>query len=301
MRDYNVAILGVGKIGEFHAREFNNHGCHISAILTSSEKTANEKAEKLRIAYGINAKPYWNLDKLLEDEENLDMVSICTPSRLHSSQVKRCLEAGLHVLCEKPFTLEYSAAKELINLAIKNKRIVMVNTQWITMLSAIPKNYLENIRRFSMYMEPGIRGEINLAEEAIPHMNSFVIKLMGIKEIMNLTFPVLEPNRVKINFGYGDNEVEYSIGLKEERPRKIKFKIDDIEFERKLTEDYKQSLVYDHREVLLEDPLKVFIGAFIDSVKNNSPQLISAGEILHNSKLQERIINEITLKIGKFT
>jgi Oxidoreductase family, NAD-binding Rossmann fold len=295
MTNYKVAILGIGKIGEFHAREFNNYGCQVAAILTSSEKTAKEKAEKLRVTYGINARPYWELEKLIEGED-LDMVSICTPSELHSRQVKRCLEAGLHVLCEKPFTLDSSVAKELLDLADKSGKTLMVNTQWTIMLDTIPKNYLEGIKKFSMYMEPGIRGEINLAMEALPHMNSFLIKLMDKEQIRDLVFTSLESDRIVIEFKYGNCDVEYSIGFKEERPRKIKFKIGDTEFERKIVDEYKQSIVYNKGEIALDDPLKVFIRAFIDSAINNSPQLIGKAEILHNSKLQDRIINEIIKK-----
>src|SRR3989344_8952594 len=96
-----IAILGASGIGKFHARDFQKAGCEVVAILGSTEESAARTATKLRDDFNIEARPYCDLETLLLSEK-LDAVSICTPSELHALQVRKCLRAGLHVLCEKP-------------------------------------------------------------------------------------------------------------------------------------------------------------------------------------------------------
>ena len=51
------------------------------------------------------------------DNEEIDSVHICTPNFLHYSMVKDALNAGKHVLCEKPLTITSEEAQELVSLA----------------------------------------------------------------------------------------------------------------------------------------------------------------------------------------
>ena len=88
-----VGILGVGSIGEFHAREFKKNGCDVVAILTSSFEGATNKAEKLNQIYGINARPYSDFDEFLREE--LDIVSVCTPIGTHYKYVESLCLMGL--------------------------------------------------------------------------------------------------------------------------------------------------------------------------------------------------------------
>lgn len=292
-----VAILGLGSIGEFHAREFHNSGCEVSAILTTSKKSAKEASKKLKDLYGIKARYYFNLEELLS-KEKLDAVSICTPSEMHSIQTKQSLDSGLHVLCEKPFVLDskcnnYKTAKKLVKLAKEKKRILSVNTQWVSLLDELIKNHeLQKISNFSMYLEPNIEGAINLISEAVPHMNSFLIKLLGDKEVKNIKFPLIQKDSVKIQFEYGICQVEYNFGLKKERPRKINFSINEIKFERIIGKNYQQQIAYDGKVLDINDPLKVSIQKFVNAIKNKDKPLIEKSEIIQNVKLQDLIIKK---------
>ncbi|MDE1848527.1 MAG: Gfo/Idh/MocA family oxidoreductase [Nanoarchaeota archaeon] len=298
-----VAVLGVGSIGEFHAREFNNSGCDVVAILTSSKESSIEKANKLKELYGINAVPYWDIDDLLKNN-NLDMISICTPSKSHSEYIKKCLNKNLNILCEKPFIYDsldknYKIAKELILSAEKDNKVLSVNTQLVSILEQIPKNYLTGIKEFSMYMEPSIEGAINLVIEAIPHMNSFIIKLMGNQRIENLKFPLVKNDEVIIRFKYGRCNAEYHFSLKRERPRKVKFKINGVEFERKIGENYSQTVEYDKNSIEIKDPLKVSIQQFIGACNLSGEPLVTKSELLYNLKIQDFIIHKLSKVIQR--
>ena len=294
-----IAILGAGSIGKFHAREFHNAGCEVVAILGSTEETSNKTAQDLYNLFGIRAKPYNKIETLLEHEQ-LDAVSICTPPRLHAGHVKKCLESGLHVLCEKPFVLDstdqnYSLAKALFKLAKKKKRILSVNTQWAYIIESLsPHIDLSHIKDFSMYIEPGIPGQ-SLITEGIPHMNSLLLKLIKDGKIKNIEFPILTLDNVEIAFDYKNKKdsckVKYTLKLKETRPRAFKFTINGEVFTRVVQDNYAQKLEYSKGEIAIEDPLKTSIRRFVSAISGRENKLLTEKEILENVKLQDEIMS----------
>ena len=76
-----VAILGASGIGRVHARLYHKLGAAVIAILCRSDIKANEVVADLLNTFGIAAKPFSEIDRILE--EDLDAVSICTPPALH--------------------------------------------------------------------------------------------------------------------------------------------------------------------------------------------------------------------------
>ncbi len=81
--------------------------------------------EKLLLAekYGI-PKVYGSYAQMMTDSE-VDAVYIATPNSLHYENCRMCLEAGKHVLCEKPFTLCVDQAEELYELAEEKGLFIM--------------------------------------------------------------------------------------------------------------------------------------------------------------------------------
>jgi predicted dehydrogenase len=77
-----------------------------------------KSAQKLAVSYGVEATD--NYRKLLSDS-TVDAVHICTPNAMHYPMVKDALQAGKHVLCEKPVTTTVEEAQELQTLANKTK------------------------------------------------------------------------------------------------------------------------------------------------------------------------------------
>jgi hypothetical protein len=293
-----VAILGPGKIGEFHAREFSNAGCNVVAILTTSEDTGKEKARRLKESYGIEVTPYCDLEELLKKEQP-EIASICTPPEFHSKQVRTCLSYGLNVLCEKPFILDsqydnYKIAKELFRLAKSKKKILSVNMQWVSILQNIPKQFLQNVKDFSVYMEPASEGVINMINDVIPHMNSLIIKLLGQNPIEDLKFSSINNDYLEFSFNYGKRYISYKARVKKERPRQLKFSINGVEFAKIGKKDesgnYKSQLAYKGRSISIEDPLKISIQRFISAINGDRKLLIDKSDVLYNIKMQDFII-----------
>lgn len=297
MNDFSIAILGASGFGKFHAREFAKAGCNVKAILGSSKNSSEKTVRELYGSLGIKARPYHELENLLE-QENLTAVSICTPPNMHYQQTKKCLEANLHVLCEKPFVLEpsnenYPFAKNLFELAkIKNKTLT-VNTPWPSVCGYLDENEKRDMTSFSMQMEPGQKGK-NMIIDALPHMNSMLTNLIPNGFAKNIRFLVKEDEKTSVEFDYISDskicKVNYNFNFKTERPRNVSFSINGRYFSRKVEEGYKQKIVTDGREFYIDDPLKVCIRKFVGSISGKDSLLIGEQEILENIKLQDDIL-----------
>lgn len=110
-----TGICSYGMSGKlFHAPFIEAHpGFELTAIV---ERHNNDSRERYP-----NSKLYRSVEELCADT-TLDLVIVNTPTHLHFQQVKMALEAGKHVLVEKPFTTTVKEAEELANLATKVQR-----------------------------------------------------------------------------------------------------------------------------------------------------------------------------------
>lgn len=119
---YQFAISGCGKIAERHAQEIVRRGKLVAVC-----DIVPERADALAAAY--NARAYYDFDTMLAKEPALDVVSICTPNGLHAAQSIAALQAGHHVLCEKPMCLHTSDGAVMIETAQKaNKKLLVVKS-----------------------------------------------------------------------------------------------------------------------------------------------------------------------------
>jgi predicted dehydrogenase len=112
-----LAVVGLGKMGMSHLAIVNAHPeVELAAVCDASSYVLGV----LQKYTGVTT--YSDYDAMLRELE-LDAVLIATPSRTHASMVRTALERGLHVFCEKPFTLTVEDADELTALG-RNKGLV---------------------------------------------------------------------------------------------------------------------------------------------------------------------------------
>lgn len=121
MYDLAAAVVGTGFMGPAHTEGLRRLGIRVAGILGSSEEKSRRAAEALGLE-----KAYPNLETLLEDDE-VQSVHITTPNRLHFDQASRCLEAGKHVLCEKPLAMTSDESARLVQLAEESGVVAGVN------------------------------------------------------------------------------------------------------------------------------------------------------------------------------
>lgn len=103
---YRFALVGCGQIGPRHAAQMARLGELVAVCDTDPQK-----ADSLALKYGCLA--LYSLDALLELNEKIDLISICTPNYLHAEQSITCLNAGFHVICEKPMTISSADAAKV--------------------------------------------------------------------------------------------------------------------------------------------------------------------------------------------
>lgn len=113
MKKIRVAVIGVGSMGQRHARIFSEiENADLVGVCDESEERRNKTASSFKTT------AYVDYRQLIG---KVDGVSISTPTKFHYSIAKDFLKNGVHVLVEKIITSEEKEASELIRLSIKNK------------------------------------------------------------------------------------------------------------------------------------------------------------------------------------
>ena len=117
------AVVGAGFIGGVHARELA--GLEEAEVVAVVDTDLN-KARKLADAYGADASS--DLDAVLR-RADVDAVTICTPSGLHADGAVAALDAGKHVVVEKPLDVSLAAVDRIIDAEKRSGRTVAVISQ----------------------------------------------------------------------------------------------------------------------------------------------------------------------------
>lgn len=114
-----LAVVGLGKMGLSHFSIANAHprtevvACDASGFMLDG------------IAKYSGRPAFKDFDDMLAKEQ-LDAMIIATPSRLHAPMVRKALERGIHVFCEKPFCLDWHESEALTELAVERGLISQV-------------------------------------------------------------------------------------------------------------------------------------------------------------------------------
>jgi UDP-N-acetyl-2-amino-2-deoxyglucuronate dehydrogenase len=139
------AIIGCGRIAQRHAEHIVKFGKLIAAC-----DNVKGKADVFRDKYG--AKSYGNIDELLSNLDEIDVVSICSPNGLHAEHAIKCLNKGVHVLCEKPLAISVNDCGEMIKAAEKNnKRLFAIKQNRFNPPVEAVKNAIDNGKLGKIY------------------------------------------------------------------------------------------------------------------------------------------------------
>ncbi|MEV5883939.1 Gfo/Idh/MocA family oxidoreductase [Streptomyces sp. NPDC052020] len=113
-----AAVVGTGFMGSVHARAVTAASGRVRLVVGSTRKRAGELAGSLP-----GAEPAAFEEVLASD---VDVVHVCTPNHLHYDMARRALEAGKHVICEKPLAVSVKEAADLAGLAAHTGRVATV-------------------------------------------------------------------------------------------------------------------------------------------------------------------------------
>jgi predicted dehydrogenase len=142
-----AGIIGLG-VGKAHAKGYaGNHGAQLVALCDTDELRLNE----LGAQYGVPPEGRFTDYKKMLSEARLDLVSVCLPNFLHADATIAALDAGVHVLCEKPMAPTVAQAQDMIAAAGRNGRQLMV---------AYNYRYRADVRWIRRVVESGQLGNV---------------------------------------------------------------------------------------------------------------------------------------------
>jgi scyllo-inositol 2-dehydrogenase (NADP+) len=141
-----AGLIGYGLAGRyFHAPLLRAAGFEVGAVVT-------RRADEVRTT--VPAADVLASEDELFGRADIDLVVVATPTRSHASQVRAALDAGKHVVVEKPFTVCSQEAHELIAHARERKRVLSVfhNRRWdndfLTLQRLLRENKLGEIHGY---------------------------------------------------------------------------------------------------------------------------------------------------------
>lgn len=121
MKKIKVAVVGLG-MGSGHVADFQAHpNVEILALADLDNARLQENGEKFKVKNLYNS-----LEEMLK-KHKLDIIAIAVPNKFHKPLTITALESGAHVLCEKPMAMNAQEAEEMLAVAKKCKKRLMIN------------------------------------------------------------------------------------------------------------------------------------------------------------------------------
>ena len=119
-----LAVLGCGWVADMHTRAAATAGHTVAGVANHRL----ESAERFASEHGIErVTTDW---RALVSAPDIDVVVVCTPNALHAEQSIAALEAGKHVLCEKPMATTVVDAEAMLEAAARHDRLLLVLHPW---------------------------------------------------------------------------------------------------------------------------------------------------------------------------
>jgi len=120
MPKLGIAIVGTGMIAAVHRRAALLAGADVRGVAASSPQRAQEVAQAWNVP-----RAYRDIEEVVADPQ-VQVVHVCTPNHLHRAMAQAALEAGKHVVCEKPLATTLADAQALAGLAASTGLIATV-------------------------------------------------------------------------------------------------------------------------------------------------------------------------------
>jgi predicted dehydrogenase len=225
MKKIRAAVVGVGYLGRFHAQKYAQlEECELLAVVDAVP------AARDAVAAEVGARALADHRALLGE---VDAVSIVTPTAAHFAIAREFLEAGAHVLVEKPITETPAQARELIQLAARQGRILQVghlerfNSAILGAEEHLSAPRFIECHRLAPYKERGT--DVSVVLDLMIHDIDIVQTLVGaaIESIDAIGTPVFSEDvdianaRIRFANGCVANATASRVSLKTERKMRV--------------------------------------------------------------------------------
>lgn len=122
MKKVKIAMVGAGNIANVHLDSYTRvPEAEIYAICDRNEDVLQKTADKYQIE-----RRYTDLDTMLRELPELDAADVCVWNCNHAECSIKALNAGLHVLCEKPMACSTEEAEKMLQAAEENQKLLMI-------------------------------------------------------------------------------------------------------------------------------------------------------------------------------
>jgi predicted dehydrogenase len=119
--DISTAVIGSGFIGTVHIEALRRIGVTVAGLLEATQERGVERAAELGLP-----RAYASLDDLLADDA-VQVVHVTSPNELHYAQSAAIIEAGKHIVCEKPLAMTSAESADLVARAAASGLVNAVN------------------------------------------------------------------------------------------------------------------------------------------------------------------------------
>ncbi len=305
-----AAVIGVGYLGRFHAQKWAQvEAVDLVGVVDSDAARASA------VAAEVGSVAYTDYRDLLD---KVDAVSVVVPTEQHYRVVRDCLEAGVHVLVEKPITQRVEEADALIELAERRGLTLQVghlerfNPAWLAMRPHVTTPLFIEAHRLAPFKPRGT--DVSVVLDLMIHDLDLILSVVGspVVEVRASGTPVLTDGidignaRLEFENGCVANLTASRVSVGTLRKMRLFFKDQylAIDFgERRVqaarrSEDAQQPIVLEELEVPAGDALMNEVEAFARAVRQGGPSPVT-GEDGRRALALALTIGELMQRRGK--
>jgi len=315
MRRIRVGVIGVGHLGQHHARLYASlAGAVLAGVVDADPDRARLVAE--RHGASVFGDPAALLGKV-------DAVSVAVPTSSHYAVAKACLAAGVHVLVEKPIAITPGEARELVELARARGRVLQVghierfNPGIRSVRPHIGKPAFVECHRLSPFGERGT--DVDVVLDLMIHDLDMVLSFHPgpVEEVRAAGVPVLSSSidiaNARIVFGSGCVANLTASRVSTTRMRRLRlFQRDayvSVDYQtrqgmicRRVTGRHgRPEIEVEHVKGGDEEPLKLQIEAFLHAIMTGSPPPVPGEDGVAALELAHQVLEAIGAFVRRHT
>ena len=307
MQKLKVGVVGIGHLGKYHLQKYQKlENCTIVAAADVFE----EKVK--RVAEIHHCQAMTDYRRMIG---SVDAVSIAVPTQGHYEVARTFLEAGVHVLLEKPITETLAQADDLITLADRNKRVLQIgfverfNPAVVALGKVIQKPLFIEAHRLHPFFERGT--DVDVILDLMVHDLDIILHFVNspLQDVDASGTAVLSDKvditnaRLRFANGCVANITASRISMK--TMQKIRFfglegyhsvdcaKRDLLSLKRQIGPEGQIEIIQNHVEIIQKDPLEEEIRAFVEAVTQKKEPLVSGREGRLSLEVGLKIVEEI--------
>jgi hypothetical protein len=304
-----AAIIGAARningIGEYIAKYLLAHDVEVSCVLGSTQASSSSAAANLNNKYGMKLKAYTDFSKMMQ-ESPIDCVAIASPSHTHKDYIDKCIGAGVHIFCEKPFIspdMPHQDAwiENAFNRAQEKGIVIAMNSQWPFCLPFYEElcgmTDSERINEFSIRLSPLSLGR-EMIPDSVPHALSLLYCAAGSGIMEDLTFDKGD-DILMIRFNYLAEQTRCAVMIEmvreTEQPRTFSFGFNGCVARRHIDlKTYTLHLTYGDKILKIADPLGLSVRDFVEATRTRREPVIGRRHITHTVSMLQQIYAEYT-------